>query len=175
MPELRKLIPTPPPTGEINLPTEGPSPFLDRVLAGAMGDQQPGDMASMMGATFSGGLLNKILSKLRMPQALTKAHKPSNPGDMILREHLAGSPRMREFTAVGDEVVKAPGATGPDALEEAYKRILNGGGRVKPSPPGSGPKPEAHQPVEWPKPEDVERLKTRYGRRKLESGRPLDK
>lgn len=199
MPDLKRpkgLLAAPPQVGPVELPTEGPYNPVDQVLAGLMGQQTPGDPLSAVGAMAAFIPVTKLLAMLKAKTA-PQFRGVGNLGDQILRDHTIdpsklreipqGSPRMREFLPVGEEgaAMKVAGVTGPDPVQAAYERILNAGGKVKLSPPGSGPKVE-QKTVSWPKEEDLASLRKKYKipehpaepgtprRRKLPLGRKLD-
>lgn len=178
-PILRK----PPQVGPVQLPDGGPPNGLERFLSGLLGDQAPGDAASALGAMAGLIPLDRLIARLKAARGLKQLPitSPTNTGDQMLREHVIGSPRLREFQTMKEADLVNAGGAGKDPLEAAYERILNSGGKAKVSPPGSGPKVE--QPaVSWPNPEDIDKLKTKYAgqpspkptRRKLFSGRTLD-
>jgi hypothetical protein len=170
MPDQRKPLFSPPqPAGKVSLPNEGPAPAFDRFLQGLLGDQLPGDTASMLGAALPLLPLGKLLKALKGGKLVNEITPAANVGDQMLREHLVGSPRMREFLPVGEEgaAMKATnGSTGPDAIEEAYQRIMHGKIPSPMKPGDHGPTPTAN--VEWPKQADLEALKARLRK-------PLDK
>ncbi len=161
MPE-KSILRKPEPAGKVSLLNEGLSPAFDRFLQGLFGDQLPGDRASALGAALPLLPLGKLLKVLKLGRGVNAIQPAANVGDQLLREHVLASPRMREFVPVGEEVTEAVMGKGPDALEEAYKKLLDQGGRVKPSPAGSaGLKHDQPANVQWPKAEDLEALKAK--------------
>jgi hypothetical protein len=183
------LLKRPPQVGKVEGNAETNPLVIDDFLAGLMGQQAPGSLPGAVGAALPMIPLLRALKRLGLGKGLSApiTGGPNNVGDHMLREHVIGSPRLREFQTMQEADLVTPGAVGTDPVQAAYERILNGKGRVKASPPGSGPKVE-QKAISWPKEEDLSALRQKYEgpavaqkkpepprRRHLSSGRPLDK
>lgn len=134
------------------------------LTGGLMGEEQrPGDLPSALGAAAVFLPLTKLLKTLKGGQLVNEITPAANVGDQLLREHVYGSPRMREFLPVGEEgaaMAESAGAKGNDALETAYRRIMEG--HIKsPMKPGEHPPTAPKQGVDWPREKDLEELKAR--------------
>lgn len=149
MPEQRKpelLLERPP-----QLPyQELPPSWLHKLLGGVMGDQEPGDLPSAIGAALPFLPLGKLLRSVKGFKQIKPA---ANVGDQLLREHVLNGQGMREFLPVGEE--------GAAQTADPWQAILDITGKPKPSPKGSGPKSIAAPKGPWPKEEDLNALKAK--------------
>jgi hypothetical protein len=166
MAERRSVISKPPTAGPVNLPQEGPGNMFDSFLAGLLGDQLPGDASSALGAMAPMLPIAKLMKMLGKGRGVSAVGPATATGDKMLREHVFDSHKMREFLPVGEEgahMKVVSGTVGADPQEAAYQTILNGKGRVKPSPAGSGGGVKHEEPanVQWPTEEDLNRLKSK--------------
>jgi hypothetical protein len=153
VPEQRKpgVLLEPPPSAPF---TDFSGTPIDRFLEGLLGNQAPGDLPAALGAAFPLFPILRALKglKLKTPPVTS----PTNVGDKMLREHLVGSPRLREFLPVGEE--------GAAMAKDPWQTILDLHGKPKASPPGSGGGVKHDVPAEgprWPVGADLEALKAK--------------
>ncbi len=160
MPDLKKPFFGQPPAGPPGPMgnSAGPDDPVTKFLATLLmqEDQRPGDLPSALGAGATMLLpllpIGKLLKAVKGKSAPITS--PTNVGDHMLREHVLGSPRLREFLPVGEE--------GP-AMKDPWEAIIDASGKPRKSPPGSGGgvKHDAPADVHWPSEQDLEALKTR--------------